>query len=89
MTTQPTYTQPSTGRLRAQRERADYLRDGTLMRQCTGGEIPDPSMRLPGSLASAVWAFISGASVVRVHDVRATSQALQLLDAVYSNISTV
>ncbi|MHB8263892.1 MAG: dihydropteroate synthase [Acidimicrobiales bacterium] len=46
------------------------------------GEILDPSMRLPGSLATAVWAFMAGASVVRVHDVRATREALTLLEAV-------
>ncbi|MCL5947839.1 MAG: dihydropteroate synthase [Actinobacteria bacterium] len=46
------------------------------------GETLDPSMRLSGSLATAVWAFMTGTSVVRVHDVRATREALTLLEAV-------
>ena len=35
--------------------------------------------RLPGSLASAVWAMQLGAEMVRVHDVAATVQAAQLV----------
>ena len=58
---------------------------GMLARECMCGEMPDPSMRLPGSLATAVWASINGASVVRVHDVLATKHAFKLLDASYGN----
>ncbi len=58
---------------------------GTLARECMCGEIPDPSMRLPGSLATAVWGAINGASVVRVHDVLATKHAFKLLDASYGS----
>src|SRR5579863_2760864 len=44
------------------------------------GRGPDTSAdpvgaRLPGSVATATWAMLSGASVVRVHDVAATVQA--------------
>ena len=37
--------------------------------------------RLPGSLASAVWAMLAGAAMVRVHDVKATVQAATLVGA--------
>ena len=56
---------------------------GMLARDCMCGDTPGPSMRLPGSLATAVWASINGASVVRVHDVLATKHAFKLLDASY------
>ncbi len=56
---------------------------GMLARDCMCGDIPGPSMRLPGSLATAVWASINGASAVRVHDVLATKHAFKLLDASY------
>ena len=36
-------------------------------------------MRLEGSIASAVWAMAAGVSMVRVHDVKATVQALKLV----------
>ena len=35
--------------------------------------------RLPGSLATATWAMLAGASMVRVHDVAATVQAATLV----------
>jgi dihydropteroate synthase len=35
--------------------------------------------RLPGSLATAVWAMLAGAAMVRVHDVAATVQAATLV----------
>jgi dihydropteroate synthase len=38
--------------------------------------------RLGGSIAAAVWAAINGASIIRVHDVRETVQALKVLKAV-------
>jgi dihydropteroate synthase len=44
----------------------------------------DPQDRLPGSLAATLWAVQKGASIVRVHDVKETRQAL----AVYSALKT-
>jgi dihydropteroate synthase len=38
--------------------------------------------RLGGSIAAAMWAAINGASIIRVHDVRETVQALKVLKAV-------
>lgn len=48
-----------------------------------GGESkPAPlSERLEGSLAAAVWAALAGASMVRVHDVKATADAVRLVGA--------
>ncbi len=48
---------------------------GTL----TGAE--DPHDRLGGSIGAAVWCAMNGASVVRVHDVKETVQALKVVDA--------
>jgi len=45
----------------------------------TGVEQADD--RLEGSLAAAVWAMAHGASMVRVHDVKATVQAARLVTA--------
>jgi dihydropteroate synthase len=45
----------------------------------TGGAPADD--RLEGSLACAVWAGLHGASMVRVHDVRATALGMRLLEA--------
>jgi dihydropteroate synthase len=42
---------------------------------------PDPRQRLPGSLAAALFALSRGAAVVRVHDVRATRQAIAIWSA--------
>ena len=39
---------------------------------------PDPSDRLGGSIASAVWALPHGIEIVRAHDVRETVQALRV-----------
>ena len=44
-----------------------------------GGE---PQERLEGSLASAVFAVLAGANMVRVHDVAAHVRALRLVDAI-------
>jgi len=44
----------------------------------------DPRQRLPGSLAAALFALSRGASVVRVHDVRATRQAIAIWSALTS-----
>jgi dihydropteroate synthase len=44
------------------------------------GAPPEPvEARLPGSVATATWAMLSGASLVRVHDVAATVQAATLV----------
>ncbi|MCY3634578.1 MAG: dihydropteroate synthase [bacterium] len=45
-----------------------------------GGEVPTDD-RLEGSLAAASWAFAQGASVVRVHDVAATVDAMKVVAA--------
>ena len=37
--------------------------------------------RLGGSVGAAVWCATNGASVVRVHDVKETVQALKVVDA--------
>jgi dihydropteroate synthase len=39
---------------------------------------PDADRRLPGSLAAAIFAVTQGASILRVHDVRETVQALKM-----------
>jgi dihydropteroate synthase len=45
------------------------------------GNEPDPSRRLPASLAAALFAFDHGASILRVHDVAETVQALRVWQA--------
>lgn len=47
-----------------------------------------PGERLEGSLASAVWSMAAGASVVRVHDVRATVEAARLVRAMAAQAGT-
>ncbi len=42
-----------------------------------GGE-PDAARRGPGSIAAALWALSQGASILRVHDVAETVQALRV-----------
>jgi dihydropteroate synthase len=56
-------------------------RKGFLGRLARGaGDEPAPvTERLPGSLATAVWAMMAGAQMVRVHDVAATVQAATLV----------
>jgi dihydropteroate synthase len=44
-----------------------------------GGEPAPVDRRLPGSLATAVWAMLAGAAMVRVHDVAATVRAAALV----------
>ena len=41
----------------------------------------EPEQRLPGSLAAAVAAALAGADIVRVHDVAATRQAIDVINA--------
>ena len=48
---------------------------GTL----TGAD--DPHDRLGGSVGAAVWCAMNGASVLRVHDVKETKQALLVAEA--------
>jgi len=43
--------------------------------------------RLPGSLACACWGVEAGASIVRVHDVRATRQALRMTEAILATVN--
>jgi len=45
-----------------------------------GGE-PEPQLRLPGSLAAALFALSRGAHILRVHDVPETIQALRVWQA--------
>lgn len=44
-----------------------------------GGEASPVAERLPASLATAAWAMLSGAGMVRVHDVASTVQAAGLI----------
>ena len=46
------------------------------------GAEPDPTRRLPGSLAAGLAAVAAGASILRVHDVRETVQALAIWHAI-------
>jgi dihydropteroate synthase len=40
--------------------------------------VPPPAARVAGSLAAALWAAHQGAQVLRVHDVKATVDALKV-----------
>lgn len=44
---------------------------------------PDPARRFPGSLAAALFAISRGASIIRVHDIRETVQALRVWHTLY------
>lgn len=44
--------------------------------------VQQPEDRVFGSVATAVWGVTHGASIVRVHDVAATVQALRVIDAI-------
>jgi dihydropteroate synthase len=53
---------------------------GTLHGRTDGVESPtDPDDRLEGSIATATWALLHGAAMIRAHDVRATVQAAQVV----------
>jgi dihydropteroate synthase len=53
---------------------------GVLLGRSDGVEVPVPvDDRLEGSLATATWAMACGARMVRVHDVRATVHAAQVI----------
>jgi len=51
---------------------------GRLAPQPSGEPTPAAD-RLPGSIATATWALLAGAAMVRVHDVAATAQAVTLV----------
>ena len=53
-----------------------------IVKRLTGEKVPGKD--LAGNLTIAVWAALQGASVVRVHDVRETVQALKVLSALAS-----
>jgi dihydropteroate synthase len=42
----------------------------------------DPTQRLEGSVAAAVWCASRGVEIVRVHDVGPTVRALRIVDAI-------
>lgn len=44
--------------------------------------LPEPSDRLYGSLASVVWSVSQGVSIVRVHDVLPSRQAVTLIESI-------
>lgn len=44
---------------------------------------PEPEDRLPGSLAAALWCLQAGVQILRVHDVAATRQALEVWSAIH------
>ncbi|MCM8779944.1 MAG: dihydropteroate synthase [Candidatus Omnitrophica bacterium] len=44
-----------------------------------------PQERLSGSIAASILAVINGANIVRVHDVKETKEALQVIDAIVRN----
>jgi dihydropteroate synthase len=50
----------------------------------TFGRQPDPSRRAPGSIAAALFALDRGASILRVHDVAETVQAMRIWAALKS-----
>ncbi len=50
-----------------------------IVKRLTGEKVPGKD--LAGNLTIAVWAALGGASVVRVHDVRETVQALKVLSS--------
>jgi dihydropteroate synthase len=53
---------------------------GALHARTDGVESPtDPDDRLEGSIATATWALLQGAAMIRAHDVRATVQAAQVV----------
>jgi dihydropteroate synthase len=55
-----------------------------LVKKLTGEKVTGKN--LGGNLGIAVWAAMNGASVVRVHDVRETFQALKVIGAICGRI---
>jgi dihydropteroate synthase len=58
-----------------------------LSRKSTIGKVLQPlsNDRLVGSLVGAVWSYLRGASIIRVHDVAATRDALIMAKALATN----
>lgn len=44
--------------------------------------VSEPTERLPESLAGALWGYLAGVQIFRIHDVRATRQALKVAEAI-------
>jgi len=42
----------------------------------------EPEERLEGSLTSAIWCMMKGASILRVHDVKETKRAVKMVEAI-------
>jgi len=42
----------------------------------------EPEERLEGSLAAAIWSMTKGASILRVHDVKETKRAVEMVEAI-------
>ena len=57
-----------------------------IVKKLTGEKVPGKD--LAGNLTIALWAAMKGASVVRVHDVRETVQALKVLGALQEGMPT-
>ena len=58
---------------------AGWSRKGTLGKvTAIQGQVPEPKDRVGASVAAALIAVQNGASVVRVHDVKETVQALRV-----------
>jgi len=55
-----------------------------IVKRLTGEKVPGKD--LAGNLTIALWAAMNGASVVRVHDVRETVQALKVLAALAGDV---
>jgi dihydropteroate synthase len=60
---------------------------GTVLTQ--DGQMPEPAHRQVASVAAALMAVERGASVVRVHDVKATRDALKIWDAVQQQATSI
>ncbi len=56
-----------------------------IVKKLTGEKVPGKD--LAGNLTIAVWAALKGASIVRVHDVRETVQALKVLAALQEGVA--
>jgi dihydropteroate synthase len=55
---------------------------GRLLAESDGTDEPAPMEdRIEGSLATAVWSIVAGARMVRVHDVKATAEAVRIVAA--------
>jgi len=70
---------------------AGWSRKSSLAGMAAGaecGELLSPQQRLAPSLAAALMAAQRGASVIRVHDVKETAQALKVLHAIRSVAAT-